>query len=149
MEPKSAQKKREFSLLSLRDPTWTRPRPKMAPRPHFGCFWYNFWMLLARFWFDFGSVFGQTTQNDAKRCKNMLWCLPLRAGLKTLGGGGASPVGVFDIIYIYIYIFILYIYIFFCKHLLPMERTSSATASDRRFSMKNGRKRKNMKNCFF
>ena len=64
--------KKKFSLLSLRDPTLSRPRPKMAPRPHFGCFWYNFWMLLARFWFDFGSVFGQTTQKDAKRSKNML-----------------------------------------------------------------------------
>jgi len=26
-------------------------------------------MLLARIWFDFGSVFGQATQKDAKRCK--------------------------------------------------------------------------------
>ena len=67
--PKAPQHKGEFSLLSLRDPTLSRPRPEMAPRPHFGCFWYNFWMLLARIWFDFGSVFGQATQKDAKRCK--------------------------------------------------------------------------------
>ena len=53
--------------MSLRDPTLSPPRPKMPPRPHFGCFWYNFWMLLARFWLDFGTAFGHKPKKKKQK----------------------------------------------------------------------------------
>ena len=77
-------------------PTSELVPPKTAPRPHFGCFLHNlgcffdefgkilaqfgiilqvfkcppfFLMRVACFGLNLGSIFGQTLQNHAKRCK--------------------------------------------------------------------------------